>query len=117
MSKMIAFCGIDCAKCPARIAMKNNDQQLRQQTAQEWSKMFEHDFKPEEINCVGCRVMEGVHVGYCSMCEIRACGIEKKLETCAHCDEFACARLEKFLSNVPAGARENLVEIRKTLKN
>ncbi len=34
MDNLIAYCGIDCAVCPAYIAKKNNDDALRQKTAQ-----------------------------------------------------------------------------------
>ena len=30
MKKLIAFCGLDCEKCDAYIATKNNDQALRE---------------------------------------------------------------------------------------
>jgi len=115
MPNVIAFCGIDCSKCPALIAHQNNDHKLREKTAPEWSKMFDHNFKPEEIDCVGCTVSEGVHIGYCAMCEIRKCGVGKKVETCAHCDEYICAKLEGWFKNVP-DAKKTLDEIRKNRK-
>ena len=33
MNRMIAFCGLDCEKCDAYIATKNDDQALREKTA------------------------------------------------------------------------------------
>ena len=33
MNKMISVCGLDCEKCDAFIATKNNDQALREKTA------------------------------------------------------------------------------------
>ncbi len=115
MSIMTAFCGIDCSKCPAFVAHQTNDDELRKKTALEWAKMFDYNFKPEEINCVGCTVSEGVHVGYCGMCEIRKCGVGKKVETCAHCDEYICVELEGWFKKVP-DAKKTLDEINKKRK-
>jgi hypothetical protein len=102
MAEMIAFCGIDCGECPARIATEKNDNELRKKTAVEWSKAFGHDFKPEEVNCTGCQA-DGVHIGYCdSMCEIRKCVRPKQVENCGVCAEYPCGKLEGFLKSVPA---------------
>ncbi len=115
MAEIIAFCGLDCAQCPALIAKKNNDRELRKKTAQEWSKMFSHDFKPDDINCDGCIVIKGQHIEYCAMCEIRKCGIDKKIKNCAYCDEYICEKLNKWFENVP-NAKNILDEIRQTIK-
>jgi hypothetical protein len=32
------------------------------------------------------------------MCEIRACAVAKKVENCAHCADYACEKLAKFLT-------------------
>ena len=114
MPVKMAFCGIDCLKCPAFIAHQSNDDELRKKTAQEWAKMFDYAFKPEEINCVGCTVGEGVHIGYCGMCEIRACAQKKNVKHCGECTEYGCERLTKFLANVPE-AKANLEAARKEL--
>ena len=39
MNKFIAYCGLDCEKCEARIATVNNDIQLREKVAQLWTKL------------------------------------------------------------------------------
>jgi len=114
MDKIIAFCGINCAECLAFIAHKNDDNQLRVKTAEQWSKEFKTEMKPEDINCVGCTPLEGPHIGHCGVCEIRKCGLEKGVATCAHCDDYACEKLAKFFEMVPA-AKATLDEIRKNL--
>lgn len=114
MSIMTAFCGIDCSKCPAFVAHQTNDDELRKKTALEWAKMFDYNFKPEEINCVGCTVSEGVHVGYCGMCEIRSCAAKRDIKNCGYCNEYGCERLIKFLANVP-DAKANLESARKNI--
>lgn len=115
MAEIIAFCGINCVECPAYIATKTNDDALRRQTAKEWSKEFNAEIKPQDINCVGCTISEGQHIGYCAMCEIRACALKKKVKNCAYCEEYACAGLAKFHEKA-TNAKTKLAETRKTLK-
>jgi Protein of unknown function (DUF3795) len=67
MEKLLAYCGINCDECPARIATVENDDALRQKTAEEWYKLYAnilesfgiHSLKPEDINCCGCRSEQG----------------------------------------------------------
>jgi hypothetical protein len=111
MPELIAYCGIDCDQCPALIAHRTGDRALQAKTAQEWSKAFGHDFKPEDVDCVGCTVESGPHIGYCAMCEIRKCARERKLDNCAACAEFSCTRLTEFHKQVPK-AMESLDRVR-----
>ena len=77
--------------------MVNNDDELRKKTAEQWKKMYGADIKPEDINCVGCRVQEGVHGGYCGECPIRKCALEKGEENCYVCKEFEnCDKRKEF---------------------
>jgi hypothetical protein len=112
--KIIAFCGIDCSECKALIATQKNDNTMRKEIAQEWSKMFGHEIKPEEINCDGCLSREGRHIGYCNICEIRKCGIQKNVENCAYCIDYKCEKLAKFHEEAP-NAKNRLEEIRKQM--
>ncbi|MBA7644661.1 MAG: DUF3795 domain-containing protein [Candidatus Stahlbacteria bacterium] len=111
MDKMIAYCGLECSKCPALIAKKENNDELRKKTAEEWSKDFGETVTPESINCDGC-LADGEHINYCNICEIRKCGIEKKVQNCAYCDDYICEKLEKWFKNVP-DAKTTLEEIRR----
>ncbi len=111
--KRLAMCGLDCAACPAFIAYKTNDQALREKTAAEWSKQFHSELKPADINCVGCLQTKGVQFAHCAQCEIRACGLARKVKNCAQCSEYPCERISNFLANVPP-AKANLDEVRRT---
>jgi hypothetical protein len=110
---MIAACGLDCAACPAYIASMTGDNALRAKTAAEWSKAFGFDCTPDMVNCHGCMATDGVQVGHCADCEIRACAVAgKKLSTCAGCGEFSsCGKLAAFFPQAP-GAKENLEALR-----
>jgi hypothetical protein len=110
-TKTLAMCGLDCTACPAFIAYKTNDQALREKTAIEWSKQFHAEIKPADINCVGCLKVKGVHFGHCSECEIRKCGLGRKVKNCALCDDYPCQTISQFLANVPP-AKANLEEVR-----
>ena len=101
MDEMIAFCGSLCYECPAFLATKNDDDEKRAETAQVWSKQYNADIKPEDINCDGCMSESGRHFNYCDVCEIRKCGSEKSVVNCACCDEYSCEKLEKFFQIAP----------------
>ena len=109
MSRLIAYCGLDCEKCDAYIATKNNDQALREKTAKLWSELNNATILPEHINCEGCRV-DGVKTVFCqSMCAIRQCALKKGMTTCGDCPE-----LEKCptLGTVIAHNREALKNLK-----
>ena len=101
MEKMIAYCGLICTECPAYIAHKTDDEQLRIKTATEWSKMFKVKLKPEIINCVGCLETDGILFPHCLECKIRACCRERNLVNCAYCEDFGCEIISEFLDLVP----------------
>lgn len=113
MNDNIAYCGIDCKKCEAYIATVNDDNNLREKVAREWSKLNNVKITPEMINCSGCR-MDGVKTIFCStICPIRKCALEKKYETCAECIELKkCIKVGKiFESN-----EEAYLNLKKNLK-
>ena len=39
MNESIAYCGLNCEACEARLATVNNDDALRQRVAREWSDL------------------------------------------------------------------------------
>ena len=100
MNKMIAICGLDCEKCDAFIATKNNDQALREKTAKLWSELNKTPILPEHINCEGCR-MNGAKTVFCNnLCEIRKCAVSKNYETCGDCPEMEhCPKLGAIHAN------------------
>lgn len=112
--KLIAFCGLVCTECPAYLAKRTNDDEIRKRTVNEWSS---DDFPLEigEINCDGC-ISEGELFKHCTMCQVRACGSEKGVLNCAYCADYPCDKLEGLWGFLQAPeAREILDKIRKTL--
>ena len=112
---VVAFCGINCGECKAYIATKKNDLNLKKALAEDWSKQFGFQMKPEDMTCVGCAVLEGPHVGYCAKCVIRQCGVGKAVENCVFCVEYPCSKLEFIHSRKPE-AKERLEQIRAHVK-
>ena len=104
----IAYCGLNCERCEARLATVHNDNELRIKVAREWSELNAVEITPEMINCTGCRI-DGVKTPYCdSLCPIRQCALEKTVETCGNCPEMeTCEKLSMITGN-NAEALKNL---------
>lgn len=100
MNRMIAYCGLDCEKCNAYIATVNDDDALREKTAQLWSELNHVEITPAMINCLGCR-SDGVKTPFCdSICEVRKCAMKKDLGSCAHCADMEnCETIGFILAN------------------
>ncbi len=100
MNTFIAYCGLDCETCEARLATINHDEELRRNVAAEWSKLNGVEITPDMIHCVGCRV-EGIKTPYCeSLCPIRQCAMKRKVETCGDCGELeTCEKVSMIFRN------------------
>jgi len=114
MSQMTAFCGLICSQCGAYIATQNNDDTKRAEVAQIWSKQYQVDLKPSDINCDGCISDSDRLIGHCKVCEIRKCGKQKNIANCAYCNEYACEKLDNFFKMVP-DAKKQLDSIKRNL--
>jgi hypothetical protein len=101
MKPLTAFCGINCAECPAYIATQSNDNAAREKVAKEWQKMYNPNIKASDINCDSCTSSSTKLFNHCHECKIRQCGIDKKVTNCAHCQEYACDKLTEFFNMVP----------------
>ena len=102
MNKYIAYCGLDCETCEARLATINNDNELRVRVAKLWSELNGVEITAEMINCTGCRI-PGVKSPYCdSLCPIRQCAMQKQVETCGSCPEMkSCEKVGAIIANNP----------------
>lgn len=100
MENFIAYCGLDCEKCEARLATINNDNELRKKVATEWSKLNNITITSKMINCEGCRI-DGKKTVFCDkLCQIRQCAMNKKYETCGDCNEMkSCKKVAMVISN------------------
>jgi hypothetical protein len=102
----IAYCGLDCAACPAYHAAERLTIEQRQEVADRWNEEFGGGHTIDDIDCVGCS-REGRRTSYCDTCEIRKCAVEKEVATCAECADYGCGKLTAFLAETPI-AKANL---------
>jgi hypothetical protein len=109
MEKLIAYCGSNCAECGAYVALKTNDQALREKTAVEWTKMHNFTFTPDMINCMGCKG-DGVKICHCSVCDVRKCASEKGVATCTDCTDFKTCKIISDFNAYVAQATARLCE-------
>lgn len=114
--EIIAYCGIVCSACPAYIGTQTGDQDLLKRTAEKWARELGLPITPEGIVCDGCPPDTGTrHNEWCGECPIRSCAVGRKYENCAHCDEYPCEALSRFVAGIPE-ARSKLDEMRASLK-
>lgn len=111
-NKLIGCCGLDCEKCDARIATITNDSALREKTAELWTKLNGVPITLDMISCTGCRI-EGAKTPFCDkFCPVHNCVREKKLDTCADCEQTGgCPTLGQIAANSPF-VLENLKRLR-----
>ena len=118
MKRLIACCGLDCEHCDARRATVDNDDALRERTAQKWSEMNDApQITAATIHCTGCRT-EGVKFAYCSdLCRIRKCVSEKGFRPAATAARSTPARSSARSSGMPPMRGRSIgLPLRKTHK-
>ena len=112
MTTLYAYCGLDCVTCEAYTATQAGDKAAQLDLLARWREEYDSpEMTIEAVTCDGC-TSQGRLGGYCNECPVRACGLEKRVENCAHCDAFeGCELLSEFIAQIPA-ARNNLAAIR-----
>lgn len=110
---LIALCGIDCGECDAYQATKENDAAKLAEVAVKWSSE-ERKFDPEDVICDGCHGTR--RFSWTEECDIRECGIDKGLTTCAQCEDYPCELLNNMWDMIgeegSAAAKTNLEKLR-----
>ena len=110
MNQFIAYCGLDCEKCEARIATVNDDNALRAKVAKLWSELNGVEITPEMINCDGCR-LDGRKTVFCeSLCEIRQCALANRHETCGSCAGLQTCKKVAMITENNSEALKNLTQ-------
>lgn len=102
MTDLIAYCGLDCGECDAYLATVNDDQALRERTAERWTRLTGTEIRPEDIRCNGC-LGEGPRPDHCEKnCMVRPCAIGRNLRTCGECPEMDdCPKIGAIISTTP----------------
>lgn len=111
--ELLSPCGLDCAKCEARIATINHDEALKKAVAERWSELNQVAISPAMIQCEGC-LSSGAKTIYCEqLCPIRPCALKQGYSSCAECAKSEqCPLLDRILSSSPS-ARENIEKARR----
>ncbi len=106
MNDFIAYCGLDCETCEARLATVNHDEELRARVAEKWSELNGAEITPEMSHCSGCRI-PGAKTPYCDfLCPIRQCAMGRGTESCGSCPEMrSCEKLGAITGNNPDALR------------
>jgi len=116
MDKTIAFCGLVCTECEAYLATQANDLAALERMAIKSREQFNQpNITAESLMCDGGLAPSDRLCGYCYECQVRACGQERAVANCAHCTDYACAKLETFWGMAPQ-ARATLDGIRAGLR-
>jgi hypothetical protein len=111
MSAIIAFCGLDCSECEAYIVTQANDEPGKQKLLEKWRVEYQSpDMEISAVTCDGCHSTVRLG-GYCHLCSVRKCGLERGFATCAECPDYTCKTLEHILVMAPQ-ARANLDALR-----
>lgn len=100
---MIAYCCLECDKCDAYLATKNDDDELRAKVAEKWH------VEPEKIQCKGCKSDNALFD-----CDAKKCAVARGLPTCAHCDDFPTCDKEVWTKWPPL--KEKVETMRATLR-
>jgi hypothetical protein len=116
MSELLAYCGLVCQTCPIYLATREENKEEQARTRVEISRLCkEHygmKYEPEDItDCDGCRTEGGRLFSACKDCAIRNCARQKGVETCAHCTDYVCGKLEAFFATDQT-AKTRLDEVR-----
>ncbi len=111
MESMTAYCGLQCDQCPTYVATLNDDDRARAKVADQWSRQFMPGLEATDINCDGCLTTAGRLFKHCGNCNIRECCMERGLQNCAHCPEYACEQLSRWFRMMP-DTQKRLEEIR-----
>lgn len=106
--EIVAYCGLTCKSCPIYWATREQDkgkrQIMRTKIAQLCNEHYDFNINPEDItDCDGCRTESERLFSGCRNCEIRKCARQRGFETCAHCPEYVCEKLQKLFDTDPSG--------------
>jgi hypothetical protein len=94
--RMVAYCGLICTDCDAYKATQAEDMESLERMAKEASDQFGMEMTVADAMCDGCHATSGRQIGYCHQCAIRLCAVDQHIETCGHCADYACEKVDGF---------------------
>ena len=118
--KLIAYCGIDCAKCPifvlTHFADRTGWKKLSQRVMRSMLRLG--GIKPDgEVWCDGCTAIDARTHKPCRECLVRCCAMERGVVSCAHCVKFNCDWLQQLWPRLRfKDAKPRLLKLRKQIE-
>ncbi len=94
MAEMVAYCGIDCRKCPIYRVTRFADRTGWKGLAQWLLRVGSRVRVAGEAWCDGCTAIDARTIPACRECQARCCAMEHGVTTCADCERFGCDRLQ-----------------------
>lgn len=101
MSKMQAYCGLDCGACEAYLATQSGDPAALEAVVVKWQAEYSPDITLDAVACDGCLSDSGRLCSYCGQCPIRACARERQVANCAQCNDYGCEIVQGFFEGAP----------------
>ena len=95
MNEILTRCGYRCDLCLAYRPNVEANPSNQQIVSDGWFRYFGFRIPPEEIICDGCMAEDPRLID--RECPVRPCVIDRGLDNCAQCVDFACERLRKRL--------------------
>ncbi len=92
---LCGYCGHYCGACPVNIDYKKGIE-FQQKLAQALSVQLKRPVPITEIQCPGCRQAREDKDAWGHKCLIRNCALDKELDSCSHCPDFPCDKLQKI---------------------
>ena len=93
MDAILTRCGYRCDLCLAFKPNVEKNPANQQKLSDGWFKYFGFRIEAQNLICDGCMADHPRLID--QGCPVRPCVIEKGLDNCATCDEYACAKLKE----------------------
>jgi len=95
MEPVLSRCGYRCDLCLAYRPNIIKNSANRSILSDGWYKYYGFRLLPESICCDGCMAESPDLID--QECPVRPCVLEKGLDNCSHCEQFACDKLQERL--------------------
>ena len=115
MTKIQAYCGLDCGDCEAYVATQKNDRAGLEAAAKKWTEQFGgKTISADMCVCDGCSAAKRTSPAHAAACPIRICASARGIATCAHCQDYGCEIVKGFFAFAPV-LKDKLEAIRKDI--
>jgi len=93
----MAYCGLNCEECPVFQATQNRDEVHKRWLAAEYSSQ-QLCFAIRDMTCHGCKIPLCLESRMYQDCQIQDCASQQMVKNCAHCIQYPCLLIRRFVS-------------------